>query len=453
MNRREIFKYGLAGVAATAFSSNVMAAQVKQSGTKSVFAGSFLAPLPNAKGPRVVVVGGGWSGLAVAKYAKKFSPNADVVLVERRAEFVSCPMSNLYLVGEVNLEYLTHDYLQAARENGYIFFNATATGVDKKNKMLKTSHGDIKYDYLVLSVGIDYDYAPWGVDAAVEQRLRIEYPAAFIPGSEHMTLKNKIKNFKGGNFILTVPGGNYRCFPAPYERACLVADYFKKNNIAGKIILLDENPEITIKKDGFQSAFEEMYKEYITYVPAAKITNIDLDKKVVIAGEMGDEYKFDDASFYPHVRGGKLLELCDVAKDTAFNKLEGNIDPFTYEVLGAQNKNIFVSGDARPMGYSKSGNTANTEGRYLAQLIAQRILNGKDIAWRSPLTRCYSVVSTKPQRAISVKAEYKFEGKTLAGFTNVELYEDWKSDASMQNATMLNEWADGLYADMFSKGD
>lgn len=444
MNRREALKLGALSVAAAAVTGTVTGCN---NGPKPMVGMGSKAPLPDAKGPRVVVIGGGWSGLSVAKYTKKFAPNADVVLVEQRTEFVSCPISNLYLVGAVDLEFLTHDYLQAARENKYTYFNAAATGVDKANKMVKTTNGDISYDYLVLAPGIDYDYSPWGVDLATEQKLRTQYPAGFMSPSEHMTIKSKLEDFEEGNFIITVPGGNYRCLPAPYERACLIADYFKKNDIDGKVLVLDANPDITIKKEGFHSAFDEMYKDYVQYVPAAAIQSIDLDNKKVIAGEFEDEYEFSDAAFYPHVRGGKLLEVCGVAKDNAFNKKEGNIDPFTYEVIGE--KNIFVSGDARPMGYSKSGNTSNSEGHYLGKLIAERINKGKDIKWKSPLTVCYSAVSAQPEHAISVRAEYKFEGKKLAGFTNVDLSQEWRGRTGINNGKALHEWAKGMYRDMF----
>lgn len=451
MNRRELLKVSaLSVVAASAVAGCGHSGDLKPMGmnaSSAVGVGS-MAALPAAKGPRVVVVGGGWSGLSVAKYTKKFAPNADVVLVEQRTEFVSCPISNLYLVEAVDLEFLTHDYLQGARENNYAFFNATAIGVDKANRVLKTSNGDIKYDYLVLAPGIDYDYEPWGVDIETEQKLRTEYPAGFIPGSEHLTIKNKLADFEEGNFILTVPGGNYRCLPAPYERTCLIADYFKKNGIKGKVILLDENPDITIKKEGFHSAFNEMYKDYVEYHPNMKVMSIDLEKKKVVAGEFDDEFEFADAAFYPHVRGGKLLEVCGVAKDTAFNKMEGNIDPFTYEVIGE--KNIFVSGDARPMGYSKSGNTSNSEGHFLGKLIAERINKGTTIAWKSPLTVCYSAVSAKPNHAISVRAEYKYKGKKLAGFTNVQLSQEWRGKVGTNNGKALMEWAKGMYRDMFN---
>jgi len=48
---------------------------------------------------RVVVVGGGYGGATAAKYLRKWSPDIEVTLVEREAQFVSCPISNLVLGG------------------------------------------------------------------------------------------------------------------------------------------------------------------------------------------------------------------------------------------------------------------------------------------------------------------------------------------------------------------
>ena len=146
--------------------------------------------------------------------------------------------------------------------------------------------------------------------------------------------KHNIKNFKGGNFIVTVPSGNYRCLQAPYERACIIADYFKQNMLKAKVILLDENNAITIKKEGFQSAFDELYIDYIDYRPNTKIENINLDEKIVETEF--EEISFEDAAFYPHVRGAKILERAGIAKD-AKNMLEGDINPLTYEVNGHKN--------------------------------------------------------------------------------------------------------------------
>ena len=446
ISRRDALKFTGAVAAATAISGCNQSQDVHPKVNLNPRKSDYTAPISKAKGPRIVVVGGGWSGLSIAKYTKIFAPTADVVLVEQRYEFVSCPMSNLWLVDQVDLKYLTHDYLEAARNNDYTFFHAAATGMDKKNRILHTSDGDIAYDYLVFAPGIDYDYSRWTSDIAFETRLRQEYPAGFIPGSEHLTLKNKIQNFKGGNFILTVPSGNYRCLPAPYERACIIADHFKQKKLDAKVILLDENNTITIKKKGFQSAFDEMYADYIQYIPNTKIKNIDLDKKVVTTGF--DEIEFEDAAFYPHVRGAKILERCGIAKD-AKNMLEGDINQLTYEVNGLEN--VYITGDSRPMGFSKSGNTSNSEGHFVAKLIAQKINKSKTIKWEPPTTTCFSVVATKPLKAIYIYTQYAYNknDKTFS-FANTLSSEDWKKDGAV-NASSVYDWANALYTDMFDK--
>lgn len=443
ISRREALKFSSIAVASTALSGCVNS-NTPEPNTKSTSNTDYKAPLHETTKPRVVVVGGGWSGLSVAKNTKAFAPNADVILVEQRYEFKSCPVSNLWLVDKVEAEFLTHDYLQAARNYNYTYFHATAIGLDKEKQILDTSNGYIEYDYLVLAPGIDYDYSRWTDDIAFENRLKQEYPAAFMPGSEHLTLKNKIKNFKGGNFLMTVPSGNYRCLPAPYERACVIADYFKQNKIDGKVVLLDENNSITIKEKGFQSAFNELYKDHLEYVPGSPINEIDLDKKIVYTEF--DEYEFADASFYPHVRGGKILEKFGLAKD-AKNKLEAHINQLTYEAIGA--KNIFITGDTRPMGFSKSGNTSNTEGQYVARIIASRINKTEPIAWEPATTACFSAVSIQPEKAIYIYTQYSYDEKTKTfDFADTTADENWKTNGTT-NADSNYSWATSLYYDMF----
>ena len=396
---------------------------------------------------RVVIVGGGWSGLSIAKNIKMLSKETDVLLVEQNDKFISCPMSNLWLVDKVSLEYLTHDYEEAANNNNYTFLNAKALDLDKKNNILHTTSGDLNYDYIIFAPGIDYDYSfLTNNNLVLERRLRQEYPAGFKHGTEQLTLKNKIQNFKNGNFIMTVPAGNYRCLPAPYERACLVADYFKSKNINAKVILLDENNDITIKEHGFHTAFEELYSGYLEYYPNSKIEYIDLDEKFIETEFQ--EFYFDDASFYPRVKGAKILEKVGIAKDTVFNRLEGNIDGLTYQVIGEEN--IFISGDARPMGFSKSGNTSSTEGLYVAKLVVNKINNNSHISWESPTTLCFSAVSVNPEQAIFINSQYSYNKKSKTfGFATPKTSEVWKGNEGLENAKAQYNWADAMYKYMF----
>jgi NADH dehydrogenase FAD-containing subunit len=441
--RRDFIK--LSGAAALAAGTDIGwsgSASAKTGGTGPLAWIQHKASLPKAKGQRVVVVGGGWSGLTIAKYLKKENPALDVVLVEKNAVFLSCPLTNIYAVGALDLEFLTHSYLDPARNNGYTYFQATVVGADFDSRKLYTNEGVIDYDYLCLSPGIDYDYAAIGVtDPAEEFYLRQTYPAGFMPGSEHLTIKEKLANFDKGIFLITVPSGNYRCLPAPYERACLVADYFKNEKIKGKVLVTDGNPDITIKKEGFHGAFDKLYKGYVEYVPSFEIKEVDARGRV-IKSEF-NELSFDDGTIYPRVRGSRLLEALGIVNPQSPQK-EANIDPLRYNVIDQDR--VFAAGDARPMPFSKSGNTSNSEGHHVAKVIVARAA-GKEIPWQSPHTVCYSAVAYKPLQAIGVDALYSYNAKDNSfAFAHVKLQEEWNTRLGQTDL----EWAKGMYRDMFA---
>lgn len=446
LSRRDFMKLSggaaaAAGLGAAGGLAAGVSAPAQAAGTRASL--ETQVPLPKAKGQRVVVVGGGWSGLTAAKYIKQGDAKLDVVLVEKNATFMSCPISNLWLTGLVDLEFLTHSYLDAAKNNNYLFFNATVVDLDRTARKLYTDQGFINYDYLVLAPGIDYDYAAIGVtDPAEEYSLRSHYPAGFMPGSEHVSLRNKLEDFDGGVFLQTVPAGNYRCLPGPYERACLIASYFKREKIKGKVILLDANQDVTIKKEGFHAAFDQLYKDTLEYHPSFTITGVDADKRKVLS-DFG-EVDFADAAIYPKIRASKLIETVGLVNPKSLQK-EANIDPLTYNVIG--DERVYVAGDARPMPFSKSGNTANSEAKFVASIVVARA-NGKPAPqWQSPNTVCFSVVNGEPMEAISVDAHYAYNPKDKSfAFDQVKMFEE--RDAARGAATL--DWARGLYRDMFA---
>jgi sulfide dehydrogenase [flavocytochrome c] flavoprotein subunit len=402
------------------------------------------APLPKAKGPRLVVLGGGTSGLTIAKYAKKAYSRFDVVLVEKRDMYSSCFASNLLYSGLINLEFLAdHSFLDAAVNNKYTFFNATCTGLDRAAKKLVTDQGEIDYDFLVVAPGISYDYSRIGVnDPETEYALRQTYPGGFISPTEHVTIRQKVQGFEGGIFVVTVPGGNYRCLPGPYERACMVAAAFKKNKVKGKVLVLDHNPNITIKAGGFKAAFSELYKDYIEYKPSIEIKGVDIEKRL-IKTEF-DTIKFDDATIYPGARGSTLIQALGLMDPKSPQK-EALIDDHKYNFVG--DDHVYVTGDSRPMGFSKSANTANTEGKYVAKVLAARA-QGKDIDWVSPETICYSMVNADPAEAISVSARYVYDAQKKAFGFSPDTSMDEKRDTAKGNRCM--EWHKGMYRDLFA---
>jgi len=401
------------------------------------------ANIPQASGQRVVVVGGGWSGLTMAKYLKIHNPDFDVVLVDKRPVFISFPVSNSWLADQVSLDFLTHSYFDAARQNDYYFLNATVLGFDRDSKKVFTSEGSLSYDYMVLAPGIEYDYSRIGVDDPEEQfRLYNTYPGGFVNSSEILTIKRKLQNFKGGTFILNVPNGRYRCTAAPYERACMAAAVFRKRNIKAKILLLDMNSDIKIKKEGFTRAFDTLYDDIIEYIPSSEISAIDIDDKVISTDF--DDYEFDDAVVYPPVRASSLLEDAGIANMHTTEKV-ANTDTYKYHVIG--DEHVYVTGDSRSQPFSKGGHTAHSEAQYVAEVIAGHAL-GKDVRWRSPQTMCFSSVDIDPLQAMSIITFYKYDKASKEfKFDRTHMMEKWNTEGGQASLA----WAEGMYRDMFYK--
>jgi NADH dehydrogenase FAD-containing subunit len=399
------------------------------------------AAVPAAKGARVVVVGGGWSGLTMAKYLRRFNPDFDVILIDRQSAFVSFPVSNAWLADQVSLDFLSHSYFDAANNNGYHFMQATVLGFDRESRQVYTDQGYVDYDYLVLAPGIEYDYPRIGVEDIEAQSLLFHrYPGGFVTSSELLTIKNKIHQFPGGIFLLNVPDGDYRCTAAPYERACMVAAVFKRRRVRAKILLLDMNSDIKIKKAGFSRAYEQLYGDYIEYLPSSLISNVDIEGRRVETEF--DEYPFDDAIIYPPVRASRLIEEAGITDQSSPQKA-ANTDPFRYHLIG--DERVYVTGDSRSQPFSKGGHTAHSEAQYVAEVIAAHALD-REVHWRSPQTMCFSAVDIDPLRAMSIITYYKFNQQTqLFAFDRTHLIDKWDTQGGQASLA----WAEGMYRDMF----
>src|SRR4051812_1918824 len=94
----------------------------------------------SVRGARVVVVGGGFGGGAAAKYIKTWAPDIDVVLVERNAQFISCPISNLVLGGNTTMQDITYGY-EGLRSRGVRVVQDEAVAIDPAKRQVRLARG------------------------------------------------------------------------------------------------------------------------------------------------------------------------------------------------------------------------------------------------------------------------------------------------------------------------
>ncbi len=323
----------------------------------------------------MVIAGGGWGNMTGARHSGQ-PPDLEVVLLERNPAFFSGPLSNTWNIDVVDTDFLSHSYASAAQQFGYTYIQTEIVDIDRAAKKVATARGTVAYDWLVLSPGIRYAFEPWyGNDQKAVAYHAGELSDGIIPTAEFQLVRRKIRNFKGGTFVMTLPPPPHRCPPSPYERACLIAWWFKTYKVPAKIVILDPKPRIMPITLGFKAAFEELYPDIITHAPNATIKEVDPFNRVVKTA--AGDFRFDDALLMstPH-QAGDLAFKAKVIGSTPENKPTGwaAVHPFYYNVK--DDPQVFVVGDSvgavspHSGHYPKSGHVANRMARATAQYIA-----------------------------------------------------------------------------------
>ena len=206
----------------------------------SAGAGAGLAGWPLVAGAgqvngRVLIVGGGFGGATCAKYLRRYAPAAEIVLVERDEQFMTCPFSNAVLAGMYDMDFITHGYDALRERDGVTVVHDNATAVDPAGKTVSLAGGDVlKYDRLVVSPGIDFR---WGAIEGYTEEASASMPHAWKAGPQTMLLRKQLEAMPdGGVVIIAAPRDPFRCPPGPYERAGLIAHYLKQAKPRSKIL-------------------------------------------------------------------------------------------------------------------------------------------------------------------------------------------------------------------------
>ena len=400
--------------------------------------------LPAAKRARVVIVGGGWGGLAAARKLREQAPDIEVVLVERNAEFWSCPLSNRWLADKLDGSLLRHDYSRAANAFGYTFVQASASAIDRERRRVITSAGTLDYDWLILAVGIRDDYRPWfGDDEKPADQARQRYGSAWQAG-EAVALKARLARFGGGTLLMTIPPLPYRCPPAPYERACMVASLIRQRQLKARIFLLDPNPMMQV----FSRVFGSQYRDLITYVPQAQIKAVDPFARTVKTEF--EEFRFDEAILMPPQQAGDLAWQAGLIGRNASGEASGwaGIDPLSYR--STADARIFMVGDmidrvSTLFGhYPKTGEMALRQGQIAATQIAAEAA-GKEPPQRLPGSTCFVLAGTEPMEMARIETTYRLRGDGLIVQTAKQHYDAQPRDEDIA-------WAKGMFAELFGAG-
>lgn len=383
IHRRSVLGSALAGATAWAFPSLVQA---------------------QAGSAHVVVVGGGFGGATAARYLRLRAPRIKVTLVEPAERFYTCPFSNLYLAGLRSWDSLGHGY-EGLRKAGVEVVHARAEDVDTGARTLRLSSGKtLRYDRLVLSPGVDMR---WNAIDGYDEAAAHKAPHAWKAGAQTRLLRQQMQAMPdGGTFVMAIPANPFRCPPGPYERAAMVAHYFKQHKPRSKVLLLDAKDNFS-KQGLFLQGYKALYGDMVEWVKQSddgQVMRVDAGK-LEVETAFGTRHQASVLNVIPPQKAGFIAERAGATDASGWVPVKAE----TFE--SRQVQGVYVLGDATiaaPM--PKSGFAANAQAKVAAAAIAAE-LTGQPPAQASYANTCYSLVGT--DYGISVAGVYRAQHSQL----------------------------------------
>jgi len=389
-----------------------------------------------------VVVGGGFGGATAARYLRMWA-NVDVTLVERNTSFVSCPISNLVIGGHKQMADITRGY-DGLKALGVKIVQGDVTAIDAAAKKVRLAGGgELPYDRLVLSPGIDFmlDGTP-GLAAALDSG-RVTH--SWKAGPQTVALRRQLEAMPdGGVFAMSIPKVPYRCPPGPYERACMVASYFKQFKPKSKVLVLDANPEVQSKKALFEKAFHDHYSGILEYRANNELKEVQTAGSQMVAKLEFDDVKADVLNVIPPQRGGDLARTAGLLN---MNARWAGVNWLTMESTAVPGVHVLGDTTMSAPAMPKSGHMANQHGKVAAAAIIQ-LLQGQPVNTTPVvMNTCYSFVTARD--VVHVASVHQYDGadktfKTVPGSGGVS------AGANQIEGRYALSWADNIWNDMLN---
>ena len=330
-------------------------------------------------GKTVVIVGGGWGGMALAHSLRAMLGSEHrVVVVERKATFSLC-LSNLKI--------MTGAWKSPADAERQMSSMARE-GIEWE---VHTDSQTLRGDYLVIALGAGLD--PDGVPGFAESAYNL-----YEAGGAYQ-LQQALSDFDGGRVAVLVSRMPYRCPAAPYEAAFLMESLFRDRGIRQRVDIAIYTPgsrPMAVAGPVVGDALLSMLAEReIAYGGDHTVSGIEPASRIIMFE--GEEVPYDILVGVPPHRAPQAVIDSGLTDSTGYIP----VHPQTLEVLtDVENletdyTGVYAIGDVTTitllnmMPLPKAGVFAEGEARVVAENIAASVAGRVDSARYDGRGQCH----------------------------------------------------------------
>jgi len=345
---------------------------------------------------KVVILGGGFSGLATANHLvrKTKKLNTKVILIEPKEYNVYEPELLVWVFKDKPFSSLTKPISKILSPR-VTWIRSEATKIDQNENRIFLKNGEnIIYDYLIVATGARMAEEKIGAICA-------DNVCHFYTPEGAIHLKEALKKFQGGTIVVTPTTVPYKCPPAPIEFTFLLDKHLRKKKLRDKSqikFLYPLSRAFTMKEPA--EKIEELFKKRdIEFTSFFNFETVDKENNKVISLE-GEEIEYDGLVFIPPHEG------FDVIKESGLGDREGWITTDRHTMKHTVYDNVYAIGDATNLPVSKSGAVAHFSSNILVKNLVSEIKGKEPKAKYNGLTICFILVSFHKSMLLHFSYDY-----------------------------------------------
>ena len=314
--------------------------------------------------PHVVILGGGFGGLAAANEIRNTldSSKVKITIIDKKDWFM-VGYAKLWIMNGTRTFENSIGSLNELPKKQINFIKDEIIEINPENNFIKTKSKTISFDFLIISMGAIL--APEKISGLIENGFNL------YDHNQLNEINQKLNKIESGKIAIVIMGMPYKCPPAPFEASLLVDSMLRKRGIRDSVQIDFYSPApITLPAAGpevSKKILDLVNSEKITFHNSQKIKRVE-SKKLIFENS---EYSFDILLAIPPHIAPKVIYDSNLAKEPGFIPIDRNCKtPF---------ENIFAVGDVTSLRVTdsiavpKAGIFAEGEGITVAKNIISKL--------------------------------------------------------------------------------